>query len=220
MDQGILNVHVPELRYPRSTTSSPVLRWPGSLRVRVSDVSGCALAFSGQCLQVESVHDIAVFVAAVLGRNPGHLRFLLHGQELDPNSPILSTDDIAVFVAAVLGRTPGGQELDPNSLILSTGPSAPSTSDHGLELMCIVLAARTSVRVVDGVGRQLVQIEARFRQRRNIDTAAALLNYLREEEDCTGELRHEGALLSSDTILDTLWTEGPRIITLELLPST
>ena len=191
MDQGILNVHVPELRYPRSTTSSPVLRWPGSLRVRVSDVSGCALAFSGQCLQVESVHDIAVFVAAVLGRNPGHLRFLLHGQELDPNS-----------------------------LILSTGPSAPSTSDHDLELMCIVLAARTSVRVVDGVGRQLVQIEARFRQRRNIDTAAALLNYLREEEDCTGELRHEGALLSSDTILDTLWTEGPRIITLELLPST
>ena len=86
--------------------------------------------------------------------------------------------------------------------------------------MCIVLAARTSVRVLDGVGRQLVQIEARFRQRRNIDTAAALLNYLREEEDCTGELRHEGALLSSDTILDTLWTEGPHIITLELLPST
>ena len=53
--------------------------------------------------------------------------------------------------------------------------------------------------LLDGVGRQLVQIEARFRLRRNIDTAAALLNYLREEEDCTGELRHEGALLSSDT---------------------
>ena len=86
--------------------------------------------------------------------------------------------------------------------------------------MCIVSAIRTSVRVLNGLGRQLVRMEAQFRRSCNIDTVARLLDYLREEENCTGELRHEGVLLSSDTILDILWAEGPRIITLELLPST